>query len=107
EAEGAEVLDVALQGREVEIAPELVARSVEGAAEMIERLLRHPRVEIERRVAQKRCGVVGVGTHAGVLEVDDMEPPVPEHQVPRLEVAMAVNPRQAIAFLGPSRVEGP
>src|SRR5262245_44489743 len=94
EAEGAEVLDVALQRHQVEITAELVDRKVESHAETSDHLIDETLVEIERRITQERRGVVGVRPHAGVLEVDQAEPAAPHEEVPRLEVAVAVDARQ-------------
>src|SRR5207249_7549058 len=80
-AEGAEVLEISLQSRKVEVAPELFGLRTESAAETVEHLFGHLRVQVERRVAKKRCGVVRVGAHAGVLEIDETEAAALDHQV--------------------------
>ncbi len=45
--------------------------------------------QIHVRVAQQRHEVVGVRAHAGVLEIDDVQPAVVEHQIAAVIVAMA------------------
>jgi hypothetical protein len=45
--------------------------------------------QIDVRVAQQRHEVVGVGPHARVLEVDDVELRLVQHQVAAVIVAMA------------------
>ena len=49
--------------------------------------------DVDVRVAQQRHEIVGVGPHARVLEVDDVEAAVAQHQVAAVIVAMAEHAR--------------
>ena len=57
--------------------------------QLVDRLLG----QIDVRVAQQRHQVVGVGPHPRVLEVDDVELTVVQHQVAAVIVAVAEHPR--------------
>ena len=114
EAERAERLQVALQRHQVEAPAELLrlrrrAAAARGSAQreeerdqLLDLLLR----EIHVGVAQQRHQIVGVGAHPRVLEVDDVEPPLVQHQVAAVIVAMAQHARLGGQFLGDRRELG-
>ncbi len=49
--------------------------------------------KVDVRIAQQGRQVVGVGAHARVLEIDDAEAPIVEHQIAAVIVAMAQHAR--------------
>src|SRR6059036_2739670 len=100
EPEGPQILNVALESHQVEVVPKLVRVVIETAAQTDDHVADQPLFEIERGVAQERRRIVGIRPHPAVLKIDETEGTVPDHQVPRLQVAVAVHPRQAVALPG-------
>ena len=66
------------------------------AIEIVELAVR----EIDVRIAQQRHQIVGVRAHPRVLEVDDVQPPVVQHQVAAVVVAMAEHARLGGELVG-------
>ncbi len=98
-AERAERLQVALQRHQIEAPPEFVVGRGRRAVARFQReevgdqLVELAIGDVDVRVAQQRHQIVGVGPHARVLEVDDVQAPLAEHQVAAVVVAMAQHAR--------------
>src|SRR2546423_13469772 len=106
EAERAERLQIALESHEVEAPPELLRIARRGEAAVAKRKEERDQPvdlrlgEINVGVAQQRHEIVRVGSHPRVLEVDDVETSVVEHQVAAVIVAMAQHARVRRELLG-------
>ena len=66
------------------------------ANQLVDALLR----QVDVRIAQQRRQIVGVGPHARVLEIDDVQAAIVQHQIAAVIVAMAQHARLARELVG-------